>query len=628
MVILAGGKGTRLGHLTQEVPKPMIEVCGKPVLQHQLEWAAGQGITRFLFIVNHLSESIRDHFGNGSRWDVQIEYYVEEQPLGTVGGIKELEDKLQTAFIVLYGDVMVEMDLSRLLHFHEERESQATLVLHPNDHPYDSDLVDMDEQDRITAFHSKPHDSGKYLRNLVNAGLYVFEPAIFPYLEKGVKADFGKDIFPRLVNALVMYGYNTPEYLKDMGTPDRLEKVSRDLANGRIERSNLKHKRKAIFLDRDGCLNEEVSFVYNPDLLHLYPYTPAAVSAINHSEYLAIVATNQSAVARNLVTEKGLREIHNKLETELGEHRAYLDAIYYCPHHPHSGFEGENAALKIDCECRKPKSGMLLQAAEKFNIDLADSWMIGDTDRDVQAGRGAGARTIGLQSGMGMKGARVKPDFMFENVLQAVQFIIEDPYAELYKQVEERYLDHLKNPDSKGPFVITIGGNTRSGKSTLAVYLKLAFAAAKHPVHLIELDNWILPKPERDEANSVFERFDILTLVKDVQKIVKGERVRVRGYAHHPDSSFDEIFYQVPVDKKQVMIIEGVVALSWPQLRGISRCKIFRHIDADELKSRFTRFYQWKGYDAAFINQLYLKRKIDEYDIIDEDCEFAHIISK
>lgn len=424
-VILAGGQGTRLHSVNKQLPKPMLPIGGKPLLEHQIELLRSFGITDIILLVNHLKESIQEHFKNGSSHSVNISYYEEDAPLGTVGGVKAIEEKITGDFLVVYGDVMFDMDISRLIDFHQSNTSDCTLVLHPNDHPYDSDLVEIDAQSRITTFHSKPHDAQRYYRNLVNAGVYVFSKKIFSFLEKDKKADFGKDVFPSIVSELKMFGYNTSEYLKDMGTPDRLEKVTRDLLSGKIAARNLKNRQRAIFLDRDGVLVEDKEYVSSPHELKLYPFTAAAVKKINTAGFLAIVITNQPVVARNLCTEDELRIIHNKLDTELGEAHALLDALYYCPHHPDKGFPDENPAYKIDCECRKPKPGMLLNAVRDFNIDLSASYFIGDHERDIEAGKRAGVKTIGVRTGQGLKGSTLKPDHTFQNVEEAVDFIIQ-----------------------------------------------------------------------------------------------------------------------------------------------------------------------------------------------------------
>ena len=175
---------------------------------------------------------------------------------------------------------------------------------------------------------------------------------------------------------------------------------------------------KAVFLDRDGTINKYVGFLRDIDDFELLPGVAEAVKLINASGYLAIVVTNQPVIARGEVTVPQLQEIHNKMETLLGAEGAYLDAIYYCPHHPHKGYEGEVPELKIDCDCRKPKPGMLLKAAEDFNIDLSQSWMIGDGENDIKAGKAAGCRTalIGTEN--------YEQDLIAKSLLYAVEQII------------------------------------------------------------------------------------------------------------------------------------------------------------------------------------------------------------
>src|SRR5687767_8849983 len=379
----------------------MLNLVGKPLLQYHIDWLKRYGITEIFITVNYLKDSIIQHFRNGEKFGVKIEYYEEKEPLGTVGGVKALESKLSEDFIVVYGDVLVEMDLNRLIQFHKQNHSAGTLVLHPNDHPYDSDLVQINVDQKIKKFIPKPHDDGNYYPNLVNAGVYILNKKVLAFVEANKKADFGADIFPHVVNQLPFFGYNTPEYLKDMGTPERLVKVEEAVLSGKVFRRNLEQKQKAIFLDRDGVINDDTEFIKSPKEMKVLENAAAAIKKINATEYLSVVVTNQSVVARNLITEEGLKDIHNKMESDLGKDHAYLDAIYYCPHHPDKGFPEENPLFKIDCDCRKPKPGMLLQAAERFNIDLSKSYLVGDHERDIMAGAAAGVTTVGVGTGKG-----------------------------------------------------------------------------------------------------------------------------------------------------------------------------------------------------------------------------------
>ena len=179
-----------------------------------------------------------------------------------------------------------------------------------------------------------------------------------------------------------------------MGTPERYYSICQDFIEGRIHRKNLKNPQRSVFLDRDGTINKYKGFITDPSQMELLPGVAEAIKKINDIGYLAIVITNQPVIARGDCTLEELEQIHLKMETLLGEQGAYLDDIFFCPHHPDKGFEGEREEYKIECSCRKPKPGMLLQAAQKYNIDLKSSYMIGDSLADVQAGNAAGCKSI------------------------------------------------------------------------------------------------------------------------------------------------------------------------------------------------------------------------------------------
>lgn len=228
-VIIAGGKGTRLGDLTKEIPKSMIKIGGLPLLEHQINLLKRYGIRDIILVTNYLSGVIERHFKDGNKFEVGITYFKEKKPLGTTGGIKEIEDKLTKDFIVFYGDIIVNMDLKKLIDFHKSKNSTCTLVLQPSDHPHDSDLVEVDNYQKIIAFHPKPHDEKGCLRSFNNAAIYVMSPKILKYIKKGIKADFGKDIFPKILNKERLFGYVTTEYIRDIGTVDRLEEVNKDV---------------------------------------------------------------------------------------------------------------------------------------------------------------------------------------------------------------------------------------------------------------------------------------------------------------------------------------------------------------------------------------------------------------
>lgn len=407
VVIMAGGKGTRISSVASDIPKPMIKIEDKPVLEHEIECLREQGFTDIILTVGHLGDIIMDYFGDGSGispvtgkpFGVQIDYFVEKEPLGNAGALFQMKDKLTEDFLLLNADALFDVDFNRFVAFHREKGGLVTLFTHPNSHPYDSGLIIADEYGVVEEWLSKEEERPIYYRNRVNAGLHIISPAILQTEVTTSKVDLDRQLLKPLAGSGKMFCYNSPEYVKDMGTPERYYSVSEDFMAGIVKGKNLKKKQKAVFLDRDGTINKYVGFLRCIDSFELMDGVVDAIKKINKAGYLAVVVTNQPVIARGEVSFEELTAIHNKMETLLGYEGAYLDAIYYCPHHPHKGFDGERTELKLECDCRKPKPGMLLRAEKDFNVDLSQSWMVGDRESDIKAGLAAGCKTALIGEG-------------------------------------------------------------------------------------------------------------------------------------------------------------------------------------------------------------------------------------
>lgn len=392
-VIMAGGKGTRISSIASDIPKPMVPINGKPILEYEIENLKEQGFDEIIITVGFLSEIITNYFKDGKDFGVKIEYFIEENPLGNAGALYEIKDWLSEDFLLLNGDAVFDIAFNKMVNYHNKKQGLATLFSHPNSHPYDSGILIADKNNAITDWLLPEDKRPLWYKNRVNAGIHVLNKKILDVRPDTDRVDLDRQILKPLVGAGKMFAYDSPEYVKDMGTPERLMQVKKDLESGVIQSKNLKNKQKAVFLDRDGTINKYVGFLKDIDDFELLPGVASKIKEINESGYLAIVVTNQPVIARGEVTVEELNQIHNKMETLLGNEGAYLDAIYYCPHHPDKGFEGEVPELKIDCDCRKPKPGMLIRAAEDYNIDLTQSWMIGDSDSDIKAGLAVGCKT-------------------------------------------------------------------------------------------------------------------------------------------------------------------------------------------------------------------------------------------
>jgi histidinol-phosphate phosphatase family protein len=420
-VILAGGFGTRLAAVYGNIPKPMVPLMGRPVIDHMVDLCRRHGFNDILVLAHHQWAVIRDHL------DPSIHVHVERSPMGTAGALQEAQNLLDDRFLVLYGDTYVDVDLTKFWEIHASSGADATLFTHPNSHPYDSDLVEVDSHGWVSAIHGYPHKVE--CRNIVNAALYILERRLIEdvRLESHRCPDIAKNLFPAALNAgFRLRSYKSVEYIKDMGTPDRLLRVEADIKTGVPDRLSGRTMRRAVFLDRDGTLNQEVGLIRDPDSLVLIPGAAQAIKRLNQAGWLAILVTNQPIIARGEVSEAELNRIHARLERELGLGGAYLDDIRFCPHHPDSGYAGEVPALKILCSCRKPEPGLLLEATREWGIELSQSWMVGDANTDIEAGRRAGIKSILVLTGKAGKegGKSVISDITVNNIGDAIDLIL------------------------------------------------------------------------------------------------------------------------------------------------------------------------------------------------------------
>lgn len=431
-VIQAGGMGTRMQELTgDKIPKPMLLLNGKPMLEWQIQNISKYDIRDFVIITGHLGEKIKEYFRDGSMLGVHIRYIEEKEPLGSAGALtllKSMHDFEATDYVVVFGDVMLDLDIHRLCCFHEKHGGLATLLAHPNSHPYDSDLLITDKAGQVLSIISKHEKRNEWYENLVNAGIYVLSGELITDLYKnGIKKlDMERDVLKPLMGQGKVYAYRTPEYIKDAGTPERFLAVCREQSEGVWEQKNLTKKQHCVFLDRDGTINKYRGLIYKEEQLELEQGAAEAIRLLNEAGYLVIVVTNQPAVARGLCDIGDVEQIHKKLQVLLGEQGAYLDDIVFCPHHPDKGYPEENPLYKIPCKCRKPDTGMIDKMLEKYNIDIGKSYMIGDSSVDIQTGKNAGLKTILVATGQaGLDGKyAVQADMQAKDLLDAVKVIL------------------------------------------------------------------------------------------------------------------------------------------------------------------------------------------------------------
>ncbi len=297
VVIMAGGKGSRISSVYSDIPKPMICICNKPVLEHQINCLRKQGLTDIILIIGHLGSVVKEYFRDGAEFGVHVEYIEEGSPLGTAGALFYLKDKVKEDFLLINGDLLFDVDFGAFIRKHQSKGGCATIFTHANDHPYDSAVIILDENDAVVEWLNKEDKRADY-KNRVNAGLHVLSPDIFSKFGHLRKVDLDREILRPLITDGSLFAYHSPEYVKDMGTPERYAQVDRDYKNGIVSAKNLKKPQKAVFLDRDGTINEYKGFITRKEDIELISGAAEAIEIINKAGYLTIVISNQPVIAR------------------------------------------------------------------------------------------------------------------------------------------------------------------------------------------------------------------------------------------------------------------------------------------------------------------------------------------
>ena len=620
-VILAGGKGTRLKSELGNLPKALVDIGGKPLLELQIFQLKKYGFSNIILLLNHESSQIIEFCKSNNNWDLDIQFIIEKYPMGTAGAVINAFEVLKDDFLIVYGDTLFDIDIEKFYKFHiKDTNTTATLFLHPNDHPHDSDLVEIDNNNRITFFYPYPHDKNKFFRNLVNAAFYfINKKSLIKWKNNKQMLDFGKDIFPSLLlDNQILMGYNSPEYIKDCGTPKRIKSVRKHYSSMNLKSDS--NKSKAIFLDRDGTIIKHVKHLNHHKQLELIKDSAKAIKNINKSEFLSCVITNQPVIARGDCSIEELNTIHNKMESDLGKEGSYLDRIYYCPHYPEKGFAGEVVNLKIDCNCRKPKTGLISKCVNDLNINLKLSWFVGDSTTDIMCAKNAEINSVLVNTGLSGMDYKylVNPDYSFNNLNTTVNFILKI-YPKIYSLIEK--LNFKKK-------IFFIGGKSKSGKTTFSNVIKNYFNNKNLVCHIISLDNWL--KNFGDRGNNVIERYSISAINNIISKISKIKNKPIKVYIPFYNKfkkvniKTDDFLIIKPTD---IVIFEGVIALNLISKRNYLHEYLYIKIDENLRKQRFIDEYISRGLKSIEIEKLYNSRELDEIPFIESSILDSRIIN-
>jgi len=442
------------------------------------------------------------------------------------------------------------------------------------------------------------------------------------------KADIAKHMFPRMLElGRRLHGYISPEYIKDMGTPERLDKVERDFVVGLPQKLSGRQLRSAVFLDRDGTLIREVNHLNSPDQLELLPGVSSALRRLNRDAKLAVVVTNQPVVARGEITLERLDQVHARLESQLGKGGAYIDRLYFCPHHPDKGFEGEVKELKVRCPCRKPEIGLIELASKDLLIDRRSSWMVGDTTTDIETGRRAGVRTILVRTGFAGSDLKhaVRPDYICPDLEDAVEWIIEG-HADLSRRIAE-----IGVAASQDKRLVLIGGLARAGKSFAAQVLKELLFALGREAHTVSLDGWLKPQDQRSEGTGVCDRYDLQSAGSAIAAVLrsKGRELLCEPIYDRATRAPYPRAIEHSIGPKDILIVEGTPALLMDEFVNAPKVlKVYIDFAPNSRTERIYKDYAWRGTNDADLAATMAMREIDETPIVTQSRNLADFVVK
>ncbi|MEI8206838.1 MAG: HAD-IIIA family hydrolase [Kiritimatiellales bacterium] len=436
VVILAGGMGTRIRSLSQNLPKALLPVADRAFVEHQLDLLRICGLHRVLLCVGHGGDLIRRHVGDGSAFGMQVDYS-EENPsalLGTGGALLNAWSKLDDVFMVLYGDSYLPFDFGAMAKAWEKLRPPVLMSVYRNLNQWDpSNTIIADG--RVVRY-DKHLQPGEAL--YIDYGVTIYKKDVFaPYRDAPLPIDLAV-ILSDAVKQDAVASYTTAQRFYEIGKPEGFQALENLLRKTSDDR-----KVPAVFIDRDGTLNEmlfdETHGRFDSPLraeqLIVKPFARDFMDGLRVAGFRRIVVTNQPGVARGYLDEAELERIHNRLACEISPDGAAWDALYYCPHSPSKApvHSSEYAGL---CDCRKPSAGMLRRAALEHQLDLSKSWMIGDGLNDIKAGHRAGCRTILLakvkieQIEQFAEHSETRPDFIAKDLRAALEIILKNSAGE------------------------------------------------------------------------------------------------------------------------------------------------------------------------------------------------------
>jgi len=381
-IILCGGLGSRITKISEGLPKSLLPLTDtKAIIDFQIECLLSNGIKNLVLVTGYQSAKI-ESYTRSHRKFIEIKIIEDNVMEGTLGALKLANQFIDNETIMLYGDLLIDIDLNELIKFRLESESLLTISCHSSNHLYDSDTIEVaKDSEKVISVESKNKE--KTLNNtfLTINGVFALSERFGKIIQNYESKDFSNDLIPQLIShGYKVNSHRTSYFVKDVGTPERIiwarEIISKNMFGGFAK------PRPVIFLDRDGTINEEIDYIDSVNKFMFKAGAAEGIKLLNQMGFMIVVVTNQPGVAKGFISEENLRKIHDHMEFKLAEKSAKVDLILYCIHHPEKGHKNEVAELKVQCDCRKPENGLFERVVKKFNVDVKNSWMVGDTWRD------------------------------------------------------------------------------------------------------------------------------------------------------------------------------------------------------------------------------------------------------
>ncbi len=428
--ILAGGLGTRIEKIAQNKPKILLEVNGKTILEQQIEILEKNGIREIHLLLGFKANEVITFVNKLKSYrHVKIVCHIEAEPLGTGGALLEFLKAVSGNIGVSHGDLFIDTEILEFIAETDNGGWDWGQIVHPSNHVFDSDIVVVNESQRIVEYLLKPHNPSLDFRNLTNAGIYYFtsncvQTIVSIFKEQRLPFDLDRVLLPKLLEfELRGYAHQDIGTCIDIGTSERFKSFNLWMKSNPF----IGKVRPMVFIDRDGVINEDLGWISNIGDFKMYPDVPKNIAKLNDLGIRVVVVTNQSVVARGGITLEGLNKMHDHFESLLAAQSAFVDGIYVCPHHPDKGFDEEIDHLKIECECRKPQIGLFQKALNKFPTDIKSTYLIGDSWRDEQAAKKLGIKFLPTRDFKPeITGKKSNLDFYSSSLDSAVSHIVND----------------------------------------------------------------------------------------------------------------------------------------------------------------------------------------------------------